>query len=268
MYYKDGSIQIVDPSTGSFVAFTTRIERGEELATVASPITPTPPPTPKPVQIPSQKPAEPELISSGTGFVVSSQTYILTNEHVVRGCQKIRVRSDSVELIPNLAFRDRENDLALLKLPPKSQVVASFRAGGGIRPGDWILGVGFPLRGLLASEANITVGVVSALAGIGNDHRFLQISTPVQSGNSGGPLLDQSGNVIGVIFAKLDAVTVAKLTGDIPQNVNFAIKGRLVEAFLEANGVDYKTRASTSTLKPADIAQRGRVFTVPVECWK
>ncbi|MBS0151002.1 MAG: trypsin-like peptidase domain-containing protein [Nitrospira sp.] len=104
--------------------------------------------------------------------------------------------------------------------------------------------VGFPLRGLLASEATISTGIANALAGIGNDTRFLQISAPIQPGNSGGPLLDHAGQIVGVVVSKLDAVRVAKATDDIPQNISFAINGTVAKAFLDANGVEYKQECS------------------------
>ena len=80
------------------------------------------------------------------------------------------------------------------------------------------------MSGLLATSANLTVGNVSALTGLGDDSRYLQISAPVQPGNSGGPLLDASGHVAGIVTGKLDAVLAARFFGDIPQNVNFALK--------------------------------------------
>ena len=132
--------------------------------------------------------------------------------------------------------RDQENDLALLAAPV-SLPAADFRGDPAIRAGDSVVAVGFPLHGLLASEANVTTGTVSALAGIGDDDRFLQMTVPVQPGNSGGPLLDLQGRVVGVVVAKLDAVRVASVTGDIPQNVNFAIKADVVQNFLRASGV-------------------------------
>ena len=105
-----------------------------------------------------------------------------------------------------------------------------------------VVAVGFPLPGLLASEANVTTGIVSALAGIGDDTRFLQMTVPVQPGNSGGPLLDLEGRVVGVVVGKLDAVKVASVTGDIPQNVNFAIKAGVLRSFLDASAVGLARR--------------------------
>jgi uncharacterized protein len=101
-----------------------------------------------------------------------------------------------------------------------------------------------------------------------NDSRFIQISAPVQPGNSGGPLLDTSGNVVGVVVSKLNAQKIADATGDIPQNVNFAISPLVLQGFLEANSVDYQTAPSVRKLSTADVAEAAKRFTYLVECWK
>ena len=93
--------------------------------------------------------------------------------------------------------------------------------------------IGFPFHGLLTSDFTVTTGIISSLAGLFNDARFLQISAPVQPGNSGGPLLDTSGNIVGVVAEKLNALRVAKATGDIPENINFAIKTGALRDFLD-----------------------------------
>jgi S1-C subfamily serine protease len=167
-------------------------------------------------------------ISSGSGVVINPKGEILTNAHVVEGCQTITVRlafgnSEAGVLVAN----DEKNDLAVVRVmaigePPTS--IAVFREGAPVRPGDTIVALGYPLSGLLSSDANISVGNVSTLAGLRDDSLYLQISAPVQPGNSGGPLLDASGHLVGVVTAKLDAMRVARVTGDIPQNVNFALK--------------------------------------------
>ena len=114
----------------------------------------------------------------------------------------------------------------------------------------------------------MTTGIVSSLSGIRGDTRLLQITAPVQAGNSGGPLLDASGNVIGVVVSKLDAAWVAKVAGDVPQNVNFAIRSNVLASFLDANGVDYRSSQAGSKLSTQQVASRAQAFTVLVECWK
>lgn len=203
---------------------------------------------------------------SGTGFVVSPKGYILTNNHVVEDCRTIHIKPDNSNLSVAVAARDAQNDLALLKMAPRFQAAAVFRSGDTVRPGESVIAIGFPLTGLLAAEASVTVGTVSALAGVGNDARFLQMTTAVQPGNSGGPLLDQSGNVVGIVVGKLDALRVAEITGDIPQNVNFAIKAGVARSFLDAHGIDYDLALSQRELTAADVAERARQFTVLIEC--
>jgi S1-C subfamily serine protease len=110
-----------------------------------------------------------------------------------------------------------------------------------VHSGDPIVAIGFPFHGLLTSDFTVTTGIISSLAGLFNDTRFLQISAPVQPGNSGGPLLDNNGNTVGVVAEKLNALRVAKATGDIPENINFAIKTGALRDFLDNSVVPYRT---------------------------
>lgn len=205
---------------------------------------------------------------TGTGFVVSRQGHILTNYHVVEKCGTVRATMEGRKKEVTIVGTDAENDLALLQLPASVTSVARFREGRTIRPGDGVVVVGFPLPGLLATEPQVTTGAVSAMAGIGNDTRFLQISAPVQPGNSGGPLMDQSGNIVGVVVSKLNAVAIAKTTGDIPQNINFAINGAAAKAFLDSQSVEYETGVSSRSVGSAEIAADARKYTVLLECYR
>ena len=199
--------------------------------------------------------------SSGTGFVVG-QNQVVTNVHVVDGCAVLKVNGKRA----TVSAIDTSNDLVLLNTSLNIGV-ATLRAGN-LRQGDEINAVGYPLYGLLASGAQITSGNVSALAGLQNDSRFIQISAPVQPGNSGGPLVDASGNVVGVIVSKLNAVAIATINGDIPQNINFAISPLVLKGFLEANRVKYKTAASNKNLSTANVMSIASRYTVLVECSK
>jgi S1-C subfamily serine protease len=123
-----------------------------------------------------------------------------------------------------------------------------------------VIVVGYPLGGLLGSGPQVTTGNVSSLIGPGDDTRALQFTAPTQSGNSGGPLLDSDGAVVGVVSSKLNAVRVHEMTGDVPQNVNFAIKAALARGFLDAVGMEYRSRASGNTRAACGHCRRGPRF--------
>jgi serine protease Do len=154
--------------------------------------------------------------------------------------------------------RDVTNDLALITVDTRPTTFASFRSG--VRLGEGVAVFGFPLAGLLATSGNFTLGNVTAVAGLGDDTRILQISAPIQPGNSGGPLLDYSGNVVGVVEGKLN---------DLAQNVNFAIKANVVTDFLDANSFAYTSGSLGSTaLQQSEIAERAKSLAVMIECNK
>ncbi|MGH6796724.1 MAG: trypsin-like peptidase domain-containing protein [Methylocella sp.] len=203
--------------------------------------------------------------SLGTGFFVSPEGHIITNAHVVEGCDAPQVASGlSPTVSARVLTRDLANDLALLKSERRSNALASLRAG--VRVGEDIEAFGYPLFGLLTTGGNFTVGNVSAIAGLGDDTRYLQISAPIQPGNSGGPVLDQSGNVVGMVVSKLDVVKVFKATDDVAQNVNFAIKATILSNFLDASGVTYVTGTVGQPLQRADLAEHAKSIAVLIRC--
>jgi S1-C subfamily serine protease len=205
---------------------------------------------------------------TGTGFVVSSQGHVLTNLHVIKDAREIRAPGQDMPLTVQAV--DALSDLALLQLPRAidGDKVASFPQDRNPRPGDSVVVVGFPLAGLLASGPSVSSGTISALAGPANNPNLLQITAPVQPGNSGGPLLDQGGKVIGVVVGKLDAAKVAQAYGETPQNVNFAISGAVAKGFLETNGVMVRSLPEGAALSPADIAEKASGFVVLLECYR
>ena len=142
---------------------------------------------------------------------------------------------------------------------------ATIRATA-VHSGDSVIVIGFPFYGLLTSDFTVTTGNISSLAGLFNDTRFLQISAPVQPGNSGGPLLDTSGTIIGVVAEKLNALKVARATGEIPENINFAIKTGALRDFLDNSVVSYRTSTSAVEIKAADIANAARAYTMLISC--
>lgn len=288
IYRQDTQIEFVSPKTGkvAFFSFSIVYEGKKSPSTAVAPASPTPPPTapvpspPSPPKVTTAPPSPPtprpsatpqppknlRLAASGSGFIVSNQTYVLTNDHVIQGCVEVSVRIDDRDITAIVARRDGRNDLALLRLPAGKYPVAVFRGNDGLYPGDSVVAIGYPLSDILASEGNVSLGIVSALAGPGDDASLLQVSTPVQPGNSGGPLFDMSGNVVGVIVAGLGKKFLES-EGTLAQNVNFAIKSAVATAFMQAGGVEYKTRTSTKEMRPADVVRKGRPATIPVQCW-
>jgi S1-C subfamily serine protease len=224
----------------------------------------------KPDEAPEAPSDSGKLVSvSGSGFVVSRSAHIVTNNHVVTDCVG-DIHGNLVGQAPvklRVVSTDEENDLALLQGTKKfkEKDIATIR-GSAVNSGDQVVAIGYPLHGLLTSDLTVTTGIISSLAGLHNDTRFLQISAPVQPGNSGGPLHDSSGNVVGVVSAKLDAVRMVKATGDIPQNINFAIKTGALRDFLDNSAVPYQTADAGSEMKTADIASAARTYTMLISC--
>jgi S1-C subfamily serine protease len=205
--------------------------------------------------------------TSGTGFVVSTDGHIVTNNHVIEGCVgDIHGNlTGEASMVLRIVSTDETNDLALLQAPRSLKDVAAIR-GPAIHPGDAVIAIGYPFHGLLTSDFTVTAGIVSSLSGLLNDTRYLQISAPVQPGNSGGPLLDTSGDVVGVVAAKINAIKFAKATGDMPENINFAIKTGAVRDFLDNSVVSYQTAEPKAELKAADIARNARAYTMLISC--
>jgi S1-C subfamily serine protease len=201
--------------------------------------------------------------SFGTGFSVSNQGYILTNNHVVAGCKTLTTGDGKPVQVVS---KNVKADLALLKADYTPSSVAVFRSGAAPRLGDAVVVFGFPLRGILSSEGNVSTGILSATSGLQNDVRFVQISAPVQPGNSGGPLFDSSGHVLGVVVGKLDALEVARTTGDVPQNVNFAVHWSEVRSFLDEEGVQYRKEPSLRGVSTRDIATLASKISVAIQC--
>ena len=214
-------------------------------------------------------PTESRVVATGTGFFVSQEGHLLTNYHVIEDCASVRLRlAGQPPHRAALVARDPNNDLALLKSESRPAAVAAISSRKRLQLGQSAILFGFPLTGVLSSSGNLTTGTVSALSGIQDDSRLFQISAPVQPGNSGGPVLDASGMVIGVVVAKLHARAVEKAVADVPQNVNFAIKGAIAVGFLDSNAIDYVSGPSGKPIPVEEIANRATRFTVLVECFK
>src|SRR5262249_34809357 len=239
-------------------------DRSPTVATTTPP--PPPPPPPPPAAPPSQ---QSEKSSVGSGFFVSkpmgSETsYVVTNFHVIDGCKSaIRVRYPIYQPV-NAYVRavDPANDLALLSTKLPASGFPSFRLN--LKQGEQIASYGFPYR---ADFASFTMGNVTSVVGLDNNTSAFQMSAPVQPGNSGGPLLDMNGRVIGMAQGILGTLRAAEaLGGAIPQNVNVGITATTIIGFLQAHSVDYRIDTERTKFEPEQIAEEAKKFSVKVTC--
>ncbi|CAH2600462.1 Trypsin-like peptidase domain-containing protein [Rhodovastum atsumiense] len=223
------------------------------------------PPLREPPPTAGERPA-----ASGSGFLVADGR-VLTNAHVVAGCRRMTARNIRGERVPaRIDAQDEQRDLALLTVSPGFGPALAFRNTPPVLRGEMVVTYGFPLSGLLSSGPTLTSGDISALSGLRDNPIHFQISAPVQPGNSGGPLLDAQGHVVGVVVSKLNAARIAKMTGgDIPQNVNFAIKGTEAQAFLQGHGVQPILEASTGPdRRAAEVGEIAHPATVFLQCFR
>jgi len=203
--------------------------------------------------------------SSGTGFAVSPSK-LVTNQHVVEGCTTVEIHTPSGKRQGTVVAVDEVVDLALVQAVGLTSSYASVRASEA-RLGERVMVFGYPLAGTLTTKGNFTDGLISGLRGIDEDASRLQFTAPVQPGNSGGPLLDGSGEVIGVVVAKFDAIKAAKVTGDIAQNLNFAVSLQVLRGFLEDQKVAIP-KSTPRTRSAEEVARLAQTFTFRVICMR
>ncbi len=199
-------------------------------------------------------------VRRGSGFFVNDSGYLLTADHVVCSCRLVAVGVDGQWVPAQVVAEDARQDLAAIKIPKASGSFARFRSKGAPLLGLTVFVAGYPLPQFLAGTLNITSGTLSSLGGLGGDSAAVQISAPVQPGNSGGPVLDGGANVVGIASEKL--------IGAVIENVGFAIKREAVWTFLDTYGIRYFIGDPTASLDSTEVAQVAGRWTAPVSCWQ
>jgi serine protease Do len=201
------------------------------------------------------------LISSGTGLSFSTDGLILTNNHVVESCSQIDVLGFGPARIVK---RDPEVDLAAIQLVSKSDLpFATFRTQRA-RLGEEVVLVGYPLTDILGGELNVSSGVVSSKVGLGGDPNWFTTNVGIQPGNSGGPILDFEGLVLGIAVAKIDDLKLLQDAGTVAPNVGFGIQSDIILKFIRVFEHD---EASGSARKSVEqIAGVARDYTVQIIC--
>ena len=200
---------------------------------------------------------------TGTGFVINSDGYVITNAHVVNECKIVKFLVNGLEIKMDLIKVDKVNDLAVLKSTKKlSKNIAQFQINNTISPGEDVYALGYPLQNILSNEAIFTNGIINAINGVKGNSDYFQFSTPVQPGNSGGPLLNAGGNIIGMVTASLPFHSQG-----VAQNINFAIKNASIKQFLDGVKIKYHTKLAVSRLSKKDIFIKSSSFTSKVICF-
>ncbi len=206
---------------------------------------------------------EPEFFGSGTGFYINNEGYIVTNHHVTNGCEYILLGDEKLKVLHN----DIVNDLSVIKSSnlPKSYLRISEK----IIPikGENIKVIGYPFGKFTSTESKVTAGIVSALQGLANNISHFQIDAAIQPGNSGGPVFDDNGALVGVTVATADYKFYEENFKALPQNMNFAIKSMILENFLASNSISYDKKNNLVGQTQTEIVKFIDNATVYIECW-
>lgn len=186
----------------------------------------------------------------GTGFLISNENYILTCAHVVGEEHEATVWISGIRYEADVLSKDKDVDIALLKIRKDINLnilPLSFRSDMPYRLGEDVLTIGFPVSKLLGNSARLSKGLISSTKGMKDDPKQIQFSAEVQPGNSGGPLFDSNGIVIGIVKGTLNPWKMVQTTGGaLPQNVNFAIKADIVLNFIKINNEEIYTKLKTN----------------------
>jgi len=173
------------------------------------------------------------LTITGTGFFITEDGYLITNDHVVKDATKVRLQTSAGLIDVKVVQVDAANDLALLKADGRFAPLP-IAASRAVNLGGTVATIGFPNIGMQGFSPKLAKGEIASLSGAADDPRYFQISVPVQPGNSGGALVDERGNVVGVVSAKLNAGAALATSGALPENVNYAVKSSFLLSFLES----------------------------------
>ena len=201
---------------------------------------------------------------SGSGFAVDL-SHVLTNFHVIDGARTVEIANDKMSAPAEIVFADPRNDIAMLRVDRALAAAARFRDPAEVHLGEDIMVLGFPLQGLLGSGPQATAGNISALCGIGNDTSVVQFSAPIASGNSGGPIIDQSGLIVAQVHSSLNIDRIRE-GGSNAENINFGAKGAVVRAFLGTVGIEPLLGAAGAARGRAEIVREARSYIYRIKC--
>lgn len=195
--------------------------------------------------------------SSGTGFYVSNTGHIISNHHVVEGCNTVKLTFKGKEVTADVLAVDKMNDLAILKADITPSKVYSVATEDASLLEDIII-AGYPLGKKVSAAIKTSKGSITALAGYGDNYSEFQTDAALNQGNSGGPIMNQKGNVVGVAVANY-----GKEVG--VESFNFGIKSSTLKTFANANGLKFLP-PNNRDLSNKDLGQLITEATIYLEC--
>jgi S1-C subfamily serine protease len=220
--------------------------------------------------------------TSGSGFFFTELGHVITNSHVVNGCKSISIRlENSSDISVTVANLDKRNDIALLMVEKKQEapddetklgvsVVSKGQLSpirtSDVRLGEAVMVAGYPYGKFVSSGLKVTSGIVSGTKGLGDNSGQFQLDAAIQPGNSGGPIFDRLGNIVGIVVSQLNKLKMAQASGSLPENTNFGIKAGAIRTFLEANGVPARRSNLTGYQSTEALAQIAEKQSVMVQC--
>lgn len=210
------------------------------------------------------------VTAKATGFLITSNGYLLTAHHAVANAGRIEVVHQWETYPATVIVKDEAIDVAVLRIEGAGFPCLALTSSAPVRTGDPVFTMGFPQVALQGMEPKFTEGSISSLSGPSGVSRLFQISVPIQAGNSGGPLVNQKGQVVGMVNARLNDLLAVTVSGMIPQNVNYAVKSSFILPFLESiEGVRLQAEAQgKSSQDRAEAIERTKQALVMVLCYR
>jgi len=210
-------------------------------------------------------------VVSGTGFFVSNRGHIVTNEHVVKGCLQVRIRGAVEPMSADVIGYDQQNDLALLKAnvsPPRFAILKN--TDERVKAGDSVIIIGYPLEHGISGQYVTRQAKIIGLGGPMNEEKWIQFTDSVAQGNSGGPLLDAGGNVLGVVVGKATLTKRNTVTGkeEVSAKSDIAISLKTLQQFLKQNNVAFRTSVTSPYISSNRVEYKAQDFIVNVHCIK
>ena len=196
-----------------------------------------------------------DIASSGSGFFINNKGYFVTNYHVIEGCDdKSKIAYRKKEYPAELVASDKKADLAVLKAKVKNKEYLNF----SYKPKKLlkVYVAGYPFGKMLSDDLNFHDGIISSLKGFEDNTNQITITAALNPGNSGGPVVNENGEVVGV--------AVSGLAKDLTEGINFAIKSETVQTFLKSNKIKLSSSFYNKKLDSDDLLElleEGTVYT-------